>query len=48
MPRLTRVSPAFIGGCGLKQKLTVLRTVRYPCFARLYWRVRIETGLALC
>ena len=36
------VSPAFIGGCGLKQVWDRFSTTNLR-FARLYWRVRIET-----
>ena len=37
------VSPAFIGGCGLKQVYEHPAKAVATCFARLYWRVRIET-----
>ena len=38
-----RVSPAFIGGCGLKPRPPSFRPRPGSRFARLYWRVRIET-----
>ena len=38
----TAISPAFIGGCGLKPFPTAQEAV-FRHFARLYWRVRIET-----
>ena len=37
------VSPAFIGGCGLKLAAAALMMGIVVGFARLYWRVRIET-----
>ena len=37
------VSPAFIGGCGLKQGDAGPDQRPWRGFARLYWRVRIET-----
>ena len=39
------VSPAFIGGCGLKHVRPAWDRENKLCFARLYWRVRIETTL---
>ena len=42
-PPALLVSPAFIGGCGLKPTVSNLFTSDQESFARLYWRVRIET-----
>ena len=38
-----RISPAFIGGCGLKLRRRPAQDRPGADFARLYWRVRIET-----